>query len=88
MCPDNKDIPTLPGLSSAKDAPGIPSAAPDAGLSAALRQALGSGGGPAHLPERFLKTGQDIAKRAKAEKPSFRTAAPRKGHIGPRSGHK
>ncbi len=88
MCPDKKDTQPLPGLSSGKDSTAVPSAAADAGLSAALRQALGSGNGPAHLPERFLKTGQDIAKRAKAEKPSFRAAAPRKGHIGPRSGHK
>jgi hypothetical protein len=60
----------------------------DSALSAALRGALGSGHDAAHGPGRFVKTGQDIAKRAKAEKPSLRNAVPHQGHIGPRSGHK
>jgi hypothetical protein len=36
-----------------------------------------------------MKPGQDVAKRAKADKPGTNTkTAPRKGHLGPRSGHK
>ena len=88
MYPDNDDKNNLPSIPAAGGGlPDLPAPA-DAGLSAAVRNALGSGREAAHLPARFVKTGNDIARRAKAEKPSVRTGAPRKAHIGPRSGHK
>ena len=64
-------------------------AAPDTALSSAFRHVLGGTGAQGHLPTAPLKTGQEIARRAKAEKPgAAQTGAPRKTHIGPRSGHK
>ena len=77
---------------SAKSLPGLaPDGAqpPDASLSAAFRTALGGKLGEAHLPLPALKTGQEIARQAKAHKPGApNKGAPRKAHIGPRSGHK
>ena len=91
----NKGVPARPGSGlSATTLPGLgPDAAlpqpADASLSAAFRHALGGGQAQAHLPLRSLKAGQEIAKRAKADKPGApQKAAPRKAHIGPRSGHK
>jgi len=80
----------LPGLGP--DA--APPQPPDAGLSAAFRHALGGGHAEGHLPVPSLKTGQEIARRAKADKAFMHSAgapqkaSPRKTHIGPRSGHK
>lgn len=75
----------LPGLTGDAATP----QAPDVGLSAAFRHVLGGKAGQPHLPGSSLKTGQEIAKRAKTEKPGAPSkAAPRKAHIGPRSGHK
>lgn len=62
---------------------------PDAGLSAAFRHALGTGTGQPHLPASSLKTGQEIARQARADRPAAPAkGSPRKAHIGPRSGHK
>ena len=79
--------PGIPGLSTASPATG-PAASADSGLSAALRNALGSAPDPSHRPGAGLTTGQDIARRARSEKPSHRNATPPRGHFGPRSGHK
>jgi hypothetical protein len=77
-------VPSLP-----QNAPGAAPPLPDAALSAAFRQALGARTGQPHLPGSSLKTGQEIAKLAKADKPAAPgKGAPRKAHIGPRSGHK
>ena len=77
---------------SARSLPGIaPEGAPspDASLSAAVKAALGGKSGEAHLPPPALKTGQEIARQARAQKPGApQKGAPRKAHIGPRSGHK
>ena len=79
---------------SAKGLPGLgPDTAlpqpPDASLSAAFRHALGGKPADGHLPGASLKRGQEIAKRAKADKPGASPkGSPRKAHIGPRSGHK
>lgn len=62
--------------------------APDAALSAAFRQALGAAPNEAHPQLPSLNRGTELAKRAKAGKPAFDKASPRKAHIGPRSGHK
>lgn len=75
----------LPGLGAE---PALPQPA-DASLSAAFRQALGGRPGEGHLPVPSLKTGQEIARRARADKPGApQKATPGKVHIGPRSGHK
>lgn len=64
-------------------------AAPDTALSSAFRHVLGAGGSQNHLAASPLKQGQEIARRAKAENHGAAPkGAPRKAHIGPRSGHK
>ena len=64
-------------------------ASPDSSLSAAFRSALGGKPDAAHLPASPLKTGQEIARQAKSSRPGApHKGAPRKAHIGPRSGHK
>ena len=73
---------SLPGLSQATPAP-------DTTLSSAFRHVLGAGGSQNHLAASPLKQGQEIARRAKAENHGAAPkGAPRKAHIGPRSGHK
>lgn len=92
----NKGVPARPAtdLSAKAQLPGIgPDAAlpplPDASLSAAFRQVLGGRPSEGHLPVPSLKTGQEIARQAKAGKPGApMKGAPGKVHIGPRSGHK
>jgi hypothetical protein len=62
----------------------------DAALSSAFRNALGSSGNAPHLPAPTLTPGQELSKRAKADKPAarFKGAPHSKANIGPRSGHK
>lgn len=58
-------------------------------LSAAFERALGGGPAGPHLAVSSRKTGQEIAQRARTEKPApSMKGAPGKTHIGPRSGHK
>lgn len=61
----------------------------DTSLSAAFRHVLGHAPSDSPLPGSVLKPGQDLARRAKNERPegTAKTVA-RKNHIGPRSGHK
>lgn len=76
---------SLPGLASAS----VPPLPADAGLSAAFRQALGGRSGEAHIPDASSRTGREIARQAKADRPGApHKGTARKTHIGPRSGHK
>lgn len=65
-------------------------AVPDKGLSAAMRSALGARPGESHPATESLIGGNALAKQAKSarQNSSSRPSAARKGHIGPRSGHK
>jgi hypothetical protein len=61
----------------------------DTSLSAAFRHVLGN----SQTESPFVKAGaspfEDFARRAKADRPGKPSSgAPRKNHIGPRSGHK
>lgn len=63
--------------------------APDVGLSAAFRQALGAKSGEAHLRSPNPSSLNVLARVAKADRPKAPLkGSPGKTHIGPRSGHK
>src|SRR5690606_18305466 len=63
--------------------------AADTSLSAAFRHVLGQGPSESPFQNSGLKIGQEIAKRAKTERPgAHSSSAPRKNQVGPRSGHK
>lgn len=80
---NNKGGFALPATDAASPLP------PDATLSAAFRHALGGKHAENHLRDHPLKRGQEVAKLAKAGKPPAPgKGAPKKAHIGPRSGHK